>query len=313
MAGNSTYIKNNIDSKFLKKIDRFYTRIMEIFDRIAVPIANKVLNQYIRKHLDKTYQDLETAIGKGIKYFERQEEMIFDAIATFTLIINKSFDDRLVALDDKIVSYTNKMRDPHLRLLDSKYDPGSVISNHANAVDLSALSDVEKPLVRCLYADRLGLDQRVLQELGGIDDNGGYGTTHFLIGCVILKKFSSIPGPMLDGKIEACLAKMVDAQKYESASDLFSERTVLMQWLGHSHLIQPAWIGRILRAQLQDGGWRWSRSIKPQKANQHSSALGLAALIYYREHLKRQRGEVSQATSVEIGGALPIISGRAKT
>ena len=147
--------------------------------------------------------------------------MIFDAIATFTLIINKSFDDRLAVLDDKIVSYANKMRDPHLRLLDSKYDPGFRFSNRANAVDLSALSDVEKPLVRCLYADRLGLGQRVLQELGRIEDNGGYGTTHFLIGCVILKKFSSIHGPMLDEKIEACLAKMMDAQKYESASDLF--------------------------------------------------------------------------------------------
>ncbi len=307
MAG-ATYTKNDIDSNFLKKIDRFYLRVGEIVDRIAVPAANRVLNQYMRKHPDKTCQDLETAIGKGIKYFERQEEMIFDAIATFTLMINKSFDERLAVLDDKIVSYTNKMKDPHLRLLDSKYDPGSVSSNHANAVDLSALSDVEKPLVRCLYADRLGLDQRVLQELGRIDDNGGYGTTHFLIGCVILKKFSSIPGPMLDEKIEACLATMMNAQKYESASDLFSERTLLMQWLGRSHSIPPAWIGRILRAQLKDGGWRWSRSIKPQKSNQHSSALGLAALIHYREHLKRQRGEVSRAASAEIGSALPTIS-----
>lgn len=309
MAGDSSYTKNDIDSKFLKKIDRFYTRAGENFDRIIVPIKNQVLNQYMRKHPDKTSKDLEAAIGKGIKYFECQEEMIFDAIATFTLMINKSFDDRLAVLDDKIVSYANKMRDPHLRLLDSKYDPDSVLSNRANAVDLSVLSDVEKPLVRCLYADRLGLGQRVLQELGRIDDNGGYGTTHFLIGCVILKKFSSIPGPMLDEKIEACLAKMMDAQKYESASDLFSERTLLMQWLGHSHLVQPAWIGRILRAQLKDGGWRWSRSIKPQKANQHSSALGLAALIHYREHLKRQRGEVSRAASAEIGSALPIVSG----
>lgn len=308
MAENLTYTKKNIDSKCLKKIDRFYARGGEIFDRIVVPIENRVLNQYARKHPDKIYQDLETAIGKGINYFERQEEMIFDAIATFTLIINQSFEDRLSVLDDKISSYVTKLKDPHLRLLDSKYDPASVLLSTANAVDLSTLSDVEKPLIRCIYADWLGLDQSVLQDLARIDDNGGYGTTHYLLGCVILKKFSSIPASFLGEKIEECLVKIMDAQKYESASDLFSERTVLMQWLGYSHLIQPAWIARILRAQMKDGGWRWSRSIKPQKANQHSSALGLAALIYYREHLKLQRGEISQATPVEIGSALPIIS-----
>jgi hypothetical protein len=279
---------------------------LEKLDRIAFPLINSLFDLYFEKNQRRIMNKIENSIEKAVMYFENQDTITFDAAATFTVMINKSYEPMLERFDGKISNYFLEWNDPHLRLLDSKYDPSLPKCKAKKKWDVEKLYEVEKPIIKCLYADKLQLKEDYLNELQIIDDNGGYGTTHSLIGCEILKRFSSISIGLISPIIESAISKIYKAQRYCPAEDLFFERTVLLQWLGYSHLIRPSWIMRIIFSQAEDGGWCWNRSIWPQQTNQHSSCLALAALVQYREYLKTELGETSHAVPSVIGSAFSM-------
>ncbi len=287
--------------KALRFIDRAYCDIAELADRLLVPVGNAVYNYYVRTWTQRFRRQVDDAIDRGISFFERQETLTFDAVATFLLMINKTFEPRLGRLDEKIRSYVVKWNDPHLRLLDEDYDPESGASAVKQAPDPDALFDVEKPLLTCLYADRSGIREKALEEVEALGDDGAYGTTHRVLSYVVLKRFGEIPEAVLDERIEFGISRIVEAQRSASASDILYERTVLLQWLGRDHLVQPAWIVRILRAQRESGGWRWTRSFRQRREEQHPSCLGLSALIHFRR---------KQLDSAEGPAPIPSVIGR---
>jgi GNAT superfamily N-acetyltransferase len=293
---------------FLNHLRRRCRRTLELGDRIVVPVANVVLGLYARLCPGRHRASVDAAIERGIRFFEGQERLAFDAAATFSLIVNASFDARLAVVQEKIRRYAREWNDPHLRLLDERYDPDRPAAG-ARAVDVGALYDVEKPIVRCLYADRLAGDdlERLLHELDMLDDAGHYGTTHKLLGCLTLKKFSTIPLARLDRMIAATIPSIVRAQRSARACDIFSERTTLLQWLGHDDVVRRAWIVRIVRAQMANGGWYWRRA-RLATAEQHPSCVALAALLLYREAGRRRAGR-SRARSAEIGRAIALVDG----
>lgn len=281
---------------FIRKwrmIDRTYCAIANLADRVLVPAGNAAYNFYARTWPGRFGKQVEDAIDRGISFFERQETLTFDVIGTFSLMINKSYEPRLDRFDEKIRAYAGKWNDPHLRLLDEDYDPEAGVNTAKEKVNLDSLDRVEKPLVACLFADRTEIDEEFLHEVDALEDNGCYGTTHKLLAAVILKKFSAIPGGVLDGMIESAISSSAKAQRRASASDIFFERTVQLQWLDQDHFVKPAWIVRILRAQLGNGGWRWDRSFRRRRAEQHPSCCGLTALIQFRE--KRLKAEAGTA------------------
>jgi len=291
-----------------KMVDRKYCDIADLADHVLVPVGNAIYNFYARTWPGRFRKQVEDAIDRGISFFEQQETLTFDAIGTFLLMINTSYEPRLDRFDEKIRAYAGKWNDPHLRLLDEDYDPESGVNTAKEEVNPNGLDMVEKPLVDCLYADRAGIDEKFLQEIEALEDDGGYGTTHKLLAAVILKKFSAIPGGVLDGMIESAISNIAKAQRRASAADIFFERTVLLQWLDRDHFVDPAWIVRILRAQLGNGGWRWDRSFRRRRAEQHPSCCGLTALIQFRE--KRIKGGAATAPKPsELGRAFPLVAG----
>jgi len=287
-------------------VDGAYKWIMERIDRIVMPIVDASLDAYARTSPHRFATRVEAGIGRALQYFEAQPSLTFDAAATVTLIVNTSFEPRLARLHDKVRAYARQWNDPHLRLLDASYDPDGPGSTGAAPFDVEVLADVEKPLLRCLHADRLGLDEAFLPTLAAIDDGGGYGTTHKLLGGVILKRFSTISASRLDALIDSTIPPIARAQRYACATDIFSERTTLLLWFGHGHLVRPSWIVRILRAQAKDGGWRWRRSLWPQPSAQHPTAVALAALILFREKHFRSWAGASGASPSTMGDCFPL-------
>lgn len=289
------------------KINKLRRQFLEKLDRIILPLINFLYDKYYEKNHIRIMRSIESSIEKAIIYFENQETITFDAAATFTVIINKSYEPKLKKLDEKIKNYVIEWNDPHLRLLDSKYDTSLAAYKDKKTTDIENLNEVEKPLIKCLYADKLQLNGDYLNELQKIDDNGGYGTTHILIGCEILKQFSSISLKDINPVIDSAILKIHKDQQYSPTIDLFFERIVLLQWKGYNHVIRPSWIIRIIYSQTKNGGWCWNRSVWPQQAEQHPSCLALAALIQYREYYKSKLGERSDAVPSAIGSAFPIV------
>lgn len=289
----------------VEKIDNLYDRFLRAVDTVWVPALNRVFNFYARMFPSRLLKKIDNSIANGLAYFERQDELGFDAVGGFTLMINTSFEPRLKRLDNKIRAYAERYNDPHLRLLDRRYDPNKRPGS-AVPVDINALTRVEKPLLKCIYASLEAFDENILHELEEIDDHGRYGTTHKLIGCVILKELVGLQSQKLDQMIRSSIESIAAAQKYAYAEDIFSERTVMLQWLDCDHLVQPAWIIRIIRAQMRNGGWYWQRSLKP-RAHQHPSCLGVTALVQFREKHIKSRGTPSSARASVLGAAFPLV------
>lgn len=285
-------------------IDRFYLKVSGYIDWFLVPLENNVLNWYAQKCPQRFWDHLESCIEKGLQYFETQPVFILDAIFVFTVIVSEKLEPRLSRLEQKMRKYSKEWKDPHLRLLDRNYDPERDGVSCSNTFDVEQLSDHEKPMLDCLYADRLGLQEDFLDKLSTFDDNGGCGTTHVLLGCVILKAFSGIPHEAINPIIKSTIAPIVRVQQHARVEDLSTERTVLLQWLGYDQYIQPAWIYRILRGQMSNGAWYEDRSLFRQPADQHPTSLALAALIQYREKHLKNKANPSISPIEKLGRAL---------
>jgi hypothetical protein len=138
--------------------------------------------------------------------------------------------------------------------------------------DLDALDGVEKPLVTCLYSDRQAAGEGAAGSRGA-GGRRGYGTTHRFLSYLIMKRFGVFPVGFLDARIEAAIYRIADAQRTASASDILYERTVLLQWLGRDHLVEPAWILRILARTEEKRGMALDPSFRQRREEQHPSCL----------------------------------------
>jgi hypothetical protein len=282
-------------------IDKIYLIVIKCFDKLLVPIENWFVNWYLIKYPGKLRNNIEESIDKGLSYFEGLSSLTFEALVTFNLMVNETFEPRLRNLAQRIHEYRKRWKDPHLRLLDRNYDPEKHGRNCEKEFNVDELSTPEKPILKCLYADKLGLADNYLNQLVNIDDRGGYGTTHVILGGVLLKKFSSIPQAAINQVIKNAVKSIIKAQNYARADDLYSERIVLLQWLGYDRYIKPAWIYRITANQMNEGAWYEFKSLFRAKPNQHASSLALAALIHYRERQLKKRSKRSGLQPVNFG------------
>jgi len=289
-------------------IDGIYRKVFLSVDWFLVPLENRVLNWYVRRYPNRFRARLDACIEKSLQYFEAQPTLIADALFSFTLGINETFEPRLAPIIQKGSEYCRQWKDPHLRMLDRNYDAerdGAYCPNEVNPEELSA---PEKPWLTSLYADQLGLTEDYLAELEAIDDNGGYGTTHKLLACFNLKTFSTIPHEAIDLVIESTIAPMVRAQRRSRVDDVYCERVGMLQQLeqsGYHQYVQPAWILRIMRAQMEGGGWYEYRSFFRSQSDQHPSCLALTALIDYRERRLKNRTGDSGPQRRELGQGFP--------
>jgi hypothetical protein len=119
--------------------------------------------------------------------------------------------------------------------------------------------------------------------LRAFDDNGGYGTTHIVVGGLILLENGGAPADATRELIYSPVETIRAANDMTArAEDIFAERIMVLQWLDRHDLVRPAWILRLLRTQQPDGGWK-ARNMPPiGQSNQHTTIIAMAALAEFR-------------------------------
>jgi hypothetical protein len=248
-------------------------------ERVLVPWENRRLSARVVSARDGFARRIEAAIDRGIAWFAGAARLEFDPMFVLHRLHEAGLEPRLGFVHAHIAAYRARCNDPGLRVFDRCYDPDDPAVAHLPRVTRE--DPILQLMIRCIYADRLGLTEGFLDELAAIDDRGGYGTTHIVVGGTLLKSFGRIPHAAIDALLAGTLRPMIRAQRTRTVGDQFAERVMVLQWLGRHDAIEPAWIARLLDAQRPDGGWAAHGTPAPA-SNQHTSTLALAALVQYR-------------------------------
>ena len=248
---------------------------------IVVPLENRLFELHARCAPARFVQRLQRAIDRGINWFSAQPDWEFDACWLLGKVVDESFDARLAVARQRYAKYRREWRDPYLRLFDREYRE-EVQGAHAGKVPWRP-EPIHALMRKVVNFDRLGLDERFIDELLELEDGGFYGSTHVVVGAHVLGQFSGLRRTVLDHAIDRTLPAIVNAQRSARVGDIFSERVLVLQLAGRDQLVRPAWICRIVAGQRADGSWRY-RGTPPSAfaSPQHPSALALAALIRYR-------------------------------
>lgn len=261
-------------------LKRLYLAWIHYLDPLWVPLENALLHLYVRVFPRHFWRRLNRAIDAGMGYFERIPDWEIDSLYALRHFVDATFDARLAMSDAALARYRQLWKDPFLRLFDRDYQPerdgASCPNTYVPPRKMHTL------MMHCVEADRLDLKSDFLHELCAMDDNGDYGTTHILLGCVFLKTFSHIDPALLDQTIQSTIPAITQAQRRGRIGDIYSERVAMLQWLGLHDLIDPAWIVRIIHGQMRDGGWYWTRPPFRTDSYQHPTCLALAALLQFR-------------------------------
>lgn len=259
-----------------------YRLFLTATDPVTVRLGNLVLASQTRTESQRRRQ--ESALARGIEWFSRQEMIEISGLMLLQAVHAAGLEPRLAFVNDAIARY--RAANPGFR--ERLFDPSHAYDPTKDPYGLRYRNETswqvfEHPLDtimrRCLYADRLNLDERFLEELGSLEDGGGYGTTHAIVGGRLLLRFSHIDPDAIRAFMDAraeCIAK---ANRAERHGDLFAERILVLQWLRRFDLIDPVWIERMTRAQLPDGGWGGRPMLRKPVANQHTTAIAVAVLV----------------------------------
>ncbi len=276
----------------MPSLGNLFRRILGRVDPILVPRANRRLNAAIAAAPGPFRSRIDVAIDRAIAYFETQPEMEMSALYMLTRLYRVGLEPRLAFMERMIADYIARYNNPHWRYFDRSYEPWS--EGALSRTQQIPSHPIEVLMLKCLYADRLGLGEELLWELASTDDGGGYGTTHIVVGGLALKAFSSMPAARIDAMIQATVPAMLRAQQVSRAGDIFAERIMILQWLNQHDQIQDAWIHRVLEAQNADGGWPGRVSLRRHVSNQHTASVALAALVQYRAFHFRDGSRIGQ-------------------
>lgn len=264
----------------LTGLDKVYRRLLAVTNPVLVPLGNRAAHRAAQREPDGFAAQLDAAVARGVHYFEAQPHLEMVALFAFSRIADHTVVSELAFVQARLAEYRDTYCDPHLRLCDPAYDP-----EHAGAEKPPGPAPAnagEQLMLECLYADRTANDEQLLERVKALDDGGGYGTTHVLMGCAILAEFSDLARERLAPLLDTAAASLCRAQRWDRMSDLYAERVALLEWQDYHQCIMPAWITRIVRAQLPDGGWFRKPTLAARISTQHTSSLALAALLRYR-------------------------------
>jgi hypothetical protein len=266
-------------------------KIYHKLNPLLVPLENTIFNLWVHFFPNAFWQALDRALDRGLTYFERCQKWEIDPIIGFTVFVDETDEPRLAMKWKAFLVYRKEWKDPFLRILDPIYEAER---DGANCPSTYVPPDrMQELMIMCVNADRLGLTESFLRELRELEDGGSYGTTHILVGCDLLKRFSSIPRDILDATIAETIEPIARAQRVSRMSDIFSERVVFLLWQGYDRYVKPSWIVRIIQGQLWDGGWSWWKPSRRALSDQHPTFLSVAAMLLYRRrnHVGLWRGD----------------------
>lgn len=254
-------------------------------DKLTTRFRNDRLDQAFAAdrttHLDR----IDAAISRGIGWLGPQRDVSMSVLYCALQTLRHTGDVRFECVRAQMDHYRATINDPAFRVLDKGYDDTAPeVTALPSVMDVRPYYDVELMMIDTAWAD-LRPQPDILDRLAAFDDNGGYGSTHIIIGALILKQNGGADAQALNALIQSQIPVIARANDLTArAEDLFAERIMCLQWLGLHDLVRPAWIMRLVDRQLPDGGWT-GRNIPPEgQSNQHTTVLALAALAEFLHH-----------------------------
>lgn len=248
---------------------------------------------------------VEAAITRGVDWFAPQTDLTMSALLVLDQARRQTGDARLDFVDDRVRRYAGTYHDPGLRAVMRDYEPDA----HRHLPDIVATRPyqiIELMMIDAADLDRRGDPEHVLRYLHALADGGGYGSTHMIVGGLLMRRAGladdPVIGPMIDRMIESQIAAVAKGNHATSyAGDLFAERIFVLEWVGRHDLVSPGWILRLLEAQMADGGWK-GRNVPPVgRSNQHTTSLAVAALAQFSAAEISERDEASPQRAGELG------------
>ncbi|MFC2968284.1 hypothetical protein ACFOES_09275 [Acidimangrovimonas pyrenivorans] len=260
------------------------------FERATVPLRNERLDAAYARAPDLWLERVDRAIDRGVAWLLPQADVSMSVLFCAKRTLERTGDSRFAFLHEKAEHYRRTIRDPALRLIYPDYDdedPAYAGVPHVQGV--RPYYPVELLMLDAAWADKRPQPD-ILDRLRAFADNGFYGTTHIVVGGLMLIWNGGAPAEEVREMMAETVPVIRRANEITArAEDIFAERCMVLQWLERHDLIRPSWIIRLLRNQLPDGGWK-ARNMPPLgQSNQHTVIVTLAALA---EFLAHQRGRL---------------------
>ena len=252
------------------------------YNRATAPRRHDALDA--RFETDKTHvlDQIDRAIDNGLAWIVPQSEVSMSVLLCAMRTFERTHDPRFAFGATKAEYYRKTLRDPALRVVLPDYDP-----DEAQYSDLPHVDDV-RPYhpVELLMIDTVWADKRpqpdILDRLKSFEDNGFYGTTHIVVGGLVLRNNGGAPAQEIEDMMAVTVPIIVQANNITNrADDIFAERAMVLQWLDHHELVRPAWMMRLVAAQLADGGWQTHNMPPVGESNQHTTIVALATLAEF--------------------------------
>lgn len=285
----------------LPKIGQRIARSVEFrYDRLTASARNDRLDAKYLADRDFHLRRIDAAVSAAAGWFEPQRDVSMSVLYCALGTLRRTGDPRLNFVERQMEHYRNSVRDPAFRVLDRTYDDADpAYADLPDIMDVRPYFPVELMMIDAAWADVRGADT-IIEKLKSFSDGAGYGSTHVVIGgLIVLENGAAAPDavwPLIRAEVDA-IALCND--QTARAEDLFAERCMVLQWMGEAGRVRPAWVLRLLDRQRADGGWS-GRNIPPLgQSNQHTSVLALAVLTYF---LAQERG---QLLADPVLGALP--------
>jgi len=260
-------------------------------DRRTVRSRNDILDARFRRNPQPYLDDINAAIDRGCAWFAPQSDVSMSVLWVAMRSLDRGADPRFAFVREKLAHYRRTIRDPALRLFDKAYDPDKEpYKLLPDIMKVRPYYPVELLMIDTVWAD-VPPQPDIVDRLRAFDDNGGYGTTHIIVGGLILLENGGAPADAVRALMESTIETIRAANDRTSyAGDLFAERIMVLQWLDRHDLVRPAWILRLLRAQRRDGGWK-ARNMPPiGQSNQHTTGIAATVLAEFRTRCLRARG-----------------------
>lgn len=257
-------------------------------DKLVAPPRNARLNARFDADPQAVLTRVDAAIDRALAWLAPQEDVSTSVLLCAARTLRRTGDQRFAFYAEKSEHYRATLRDPALRMFFPDYDP--------DARDYAHLPDVMqvRPYVpvELLMLDTVWADKRpqpdILDRLAAFDDEGNYGTTHIVVGGILLLDNGGAPADRTRALIDATIPSIVLRNRTTTRiDDIYAERCMVLAWLDRPDLIEPAWIMQLLDAQLPDGGWGSWNFLPLWGSNQHTVAVATAAL---GEFLAYRRG-----------------------
>lgn len=257
------------------------------FDRATVGRRNRRLDAQFAQQPEVWLDRIDSAIDRGVAWIAPQKDVSMSVLFCARQTLDRTGDDRFSFFHEKAAHYRRTVRDPALRLFDPDYDPDDPrYAGVPHVQDIRPYFPVELLMLDTVWADKRPQPD-IIDRLRAFEDNGFYGTTHIVVGGLILLQNGGAPADMVRAMMAETVPIMVRANAITArAEDIFAERCMVLQWLDLPHHVRPSHAMRLVRNQMRDGGWK-ARNMPPVgQSNQHTAAVTLAALA---EFLARHR------------------------